>query len=54
VSFLIPFLFAICINTFSKCYVGMRKGKERKGKERKEKKRTFLQFYCGTILKYFN
>jgi hypothetical protein len=38
--FLIPFLFGICINTFTKCCIGMRKGKEkgkRKVNERKER-----------------
>jgi hypothetical protein len=29
-SFSIPFLFAIYINTYRKCYVGMRKEKKRK------------------------
>jgi hypothetical protein len=34
-DFLIPFLFAICINTFGKCCVGMRKEKKEKKRERK-------------------
>jgi hypothetical protein len=33
--FRVPFSYAIFINTFSKCCVGMRKEKKKKGKEKK-------------------